>query len=247
MTATATRLSLGINHFVRRQTKDSKFSHFEGSDEELLGYVEQNWPLRKPGSHDGAWIVPIDLGRNKGNPPKFYSAIVKISPNMFFNAECASKGPTQTQTPLMCVSAVCKKPLGRYVEAIVYSKALLGDQRSTNKEHEIVSIHVSDVKHQPEHPYEMARKVLGKDGRSKTEYTAEEMAESILYWGQRVFCKKRFTRYIDRKVVEALRQGDSGRAVAHRQEQYPDESSEAATEYVKAVSRFLKESDFLFH
>jgi len=245
MTTTATRLSLGVNQYFRRQTKESKFSYFEGSDEELLGYVEQNWPLRKPGMYDGAWIVPLDLGVSHLSEKKFYAAVTRIAPRMFFNAECISRG--RHDPPLMCVSAVTKKPLGKYAEVIVYAKSLLGKHRTTTKEFEIVSLHVSDVKNQPEHPYEIARKVLGKDGRSKQTYTPEEIAESILYWGQHVFCKKRFTRHIDRNVVDSLRNGDTEQAVRHRRERYPEEPVEDASEYVNAVNRFLMESDFLYH
>ena len=53
MTASSKRRTFGINQFFRRQTNDSKYSHFSGSDEELLSAIEQNFPLREKARYEG--------------------------------------------------------------------------------------------------------------------------------------------------------------------------------------------------
>lgn len=234
---------IGINGFVRRQTEDSKFSYFDGSDEELIGYVSQNWPLRKKGDRDGVWIVPID---NSGGCAQFYSAVVRIKPDMFFNASCVSRSPKED--PLMCVSAVKPKSPSRYAEIILYSRELLGPQLSRiDSEFEIVSINVSDVPNPPEHPYEIARKTLGLNGGPKVAYDPEEIAQSIVYWAQRVFCKPKFTRHIDYKIVEHLKAGNTDSAISHRRKAHPKESLQESKEYIKAVHQFLIETDNWYH
>ncbi len=234
-----------INRFARRQSKDSKFSYFDGPDEELIGHVSQNWPLRKKGDRDGVWIVPIDNG-HQSNPSQFYSAVARIKPEMFFNASCVARSPKAD--PLICVSAVKKKVPGRYAEIVLYSRQVLGTQCSRpDSEFEIVAINVADVPNQPEHPYEIARKVLGLDDSPKVSYDVEDFAKAVIYWGQRVFCKPKFTRQIDHEIVEHLKSGQIDEATACRRKKYPEESANDVKDYINAVHAFLMETDNWYH
>ena len=232
--------TIGINSFVRRQTKDSKFSYFTGSDAELILYAQQNWPLRRQGNRPDSWIVPIDMGHNLDESvPQFYSAIIRINPDMFLNAECIVR--SKNEEPLMCVSTISSKARGRYVDVVIYAAVLLGEERSSTSDLGIVSFHVSDVQHQPEHPYEIARKILDQWDGPKMQYEPEEIALSIMYWSQRAFVRPQFNRHIDPTIVNLIKKGKSDAAETVRRAKCPDESAEDARAYIISVRRFMNE------
>ena len=63
---------VGVNFFVRRQTAQSRFSHFVGSWGELLCLVAKHFSQAKPGYRDGVMMVPVPperffSGRGRGN------------------------------------------------------------------------------------------------------------------------------------------------------------------------------------
>lgn len=79
------------------------------------------------------------------------------------------------------------RPTFAYV--VLYSAAALtenGGVRSGNFDWEVVAMIATDVPDEPMHPLTMARNQLAMTGGTKSEYTAEEYAESIAYWSQRV-------------------------------------------------------------
>jgi len=64
-------LTFAVSDFVRRQTKDSKFSYFDGPDDALLDLVMEYYACRKEGYRDGVVLVPVD-------PTDFYSGVVQL-------------------------------------------------------------------------------------------------------------------------------------------------------------------------
>jgi len=57
--------------FASRQTADSTFSHFDGTDAELIDLILQAWDRQTPGYRDGVIEVPVD-------PDRFYSNVVRL-------------------------------------------------------------------------------------------------------------------------------------------------------------------------
>ena len=51
---------IGISPFVRRQTKESQYSHWDCTDEELLRRVDESFDEAKPGYRLGVILVPIE-------------------------------------------------------------------------------------------------------------------------------------------------------------------------------------------
>lgn len=50
-----------VGSFVRRQTRESRFSYFDGSWEQLEALVVAYWSERKPGYRDGVVLVPVPV------------------------------------------------------------------------------------------------------------------------------------------------------------------------------------------
>lgn len=65
--------TIAINPFVRRQTSSSRFSHFDGSEEELLRRVREHFHEAAPGYRDGVVLVPV-------KPDGFWSSTVRLEP-----------------------------------------------------------------------------------------------------------------------------------------------------------------------
>jgi len=80
----------------------------------------------------------------------------------------------------------------KFVTAACYSAAALeenDEERSTDCDWEIVCLICSPVEKEPMHPLAMARNALEKAGGTMSKYTAQEFAEAIWYWSQRVKVK----------------------------------------------------------
>ncbi|MBT5338569.1 DUF3228 family protein [Candidatus Falkowbacteria bacterium] len=178
-------MKFAINKFVRRQTLESRFSHFEGLDTELLALIEDNFPLAKPGYRDGVELVPVPA---KG----FFSGVVEVdSPDagleIRFSARQEGEDPY-----LHVVSTTGAKDAAKFVELVMYRHDILGDDASTEADWELISINArTTVEEEPLTPVAMARNFLELPGGTKAEYTPEEFAKAIIYWSTRVMCAEK--------------------------------------------------------
>ena len=64
-------LQVITNEFVQRQTADSRFSHFNGTWEELELLVVNHWETAKQGYRDGVILIEVP-------PDLFFSSIVEL-------------------------------------------------------------------------------------------------------------------------------------------------------------------------
>lgn len=180
---------IAVLDFVRRQTPESPYNHFDGSWDELRGLVEAAWDMRRASpNNSGVLIVPM--------PPekvhRFYTSIVEITKETPLVAEYAPRMPGEA--PFVQLSAPgLSKSSARRVDIILYSHDTLaadGDAPPTREaEYYIVSINAyASEEEEPMGPMTMARNFLGMKGgtRPKIPYTAEEFARAIVYWNQHV-------------------------------------------------------------
>jgi hypothetical protein len=174
--------TIGINSFVKRQTADSKFSHYDGSWESLVLCVAVHLDMAKPGYRDGVLEVPVP-------PEGFFSGVYDLSQGDEVRQLVASfEARRAGEEPYIDVVAcdVAKQPAVA-VNVILYRRDVLGDEASTDKEWEIVSINARmSEEPEPMNPVTMARNFLGAEGGTEAEYTAEQFAEAIVYWSKRV-------------------------------------------------------------
>jgi len=83
------------------------------------------------------------------------------------------------------VSAKAKKQETIYVTFVLYRYDVLEEDngRSANSEWEIIAIKARATdKEEPMDPYTMARNFLHLKGGTKGDFTAQQFAESIVYW-----------------------------------------------------------------
>lgn len=233
--------TFGINNFFRRQTPESQFSHFTGTDEELIALVELNFPLRKKGNREGAWRIPIAL---KGMNSEFMSSIKRIDRYSLLTPYTIESIDGK---PIAVFSTIGPKQPAQYAEIILWSNKLLKStgEACTEKDYEIVSVRASDVPEQPDHPYELAKNILNNPSFAGT-VSVSDLCRSIVYWHEHAFVKKEFKNFIDQSVVKYLRMGDFKRAVEHRWNQVPQESKIDAQNYVSTVQEFLERTGKLY-
>jgi hypothetical protein len=179
---------VACGEFVKRQTPDSGYSHFEGSWELLEGIVTYwfNDPCYAyktiPGYKDGVVIqeVPSDF---------FRSAIVELNEKSKLTANYAPR--RLGEDPFIRVSAKAKKQQAKYASVVLYRHDVLAEnnERETDAEWEIVAIKARVTEEEePMDPYTMARNFLHLKGGTKGDFTAEQFARSIVYWNNHTMC-----------------------------------------------------------
>ena len=172
--------TIGLNAFVRRQTINSPFSHFTGTDAELINLVEQNFEKRVAGYRTG--IVTVTF---QGDG--FFAPVVEVSEltefETKFAARCAGEDPF-----IQVFAKGCEKSPAKFVDVILYHRDVLAEteDRSTDHTWEIVTINARIGPMEPMMPVTMARNMSQGIGGTKAVYTAEELIESILFWSNKV-------------------------------------------------------------
>lgn len=170
-------VTIGMNVFATRQTKNSRFSYYDGSEEVLLRLVVEHFPENKSGYKDGVVLVPVP-------PEGFFSGVVALDEATPLKAtfQVRRKG----EEPYVDVYAVSGKRLpAKVVDIVLYRHDVLEGDASTDCEWEIVSINARSTEEpEPMTPMAMARNFLELPGATKANYTAEEFARSIAYWSK---------------------------------------------------------------
>jgi hypothetical protein len=169
---------IACGEFVKRQTKDSKFSYFEGSFEELESLVSEHFSNQKPGYKDG--VVSITV------PPKgFVSGIVKLDETSVLTSTFSAR--RKGESPYLSTVASGIRMKANHVEVILYHRDVIIEDGDTPVDAvwEIVSINARETEKEPITPMAMARNMAGLVGGTKASYTAEQYMESILYWSNK--------------------------------------------------------------
>jgi hypothetical protein len=175
------------SEFVKRQTPESGYSHFDGSWDELADVAASyfNTGLAKQGYKEGVMLitVPVKDGFQKPLLSRFYSATVTIKEETKLKVAYAPR--QRGEDPFIRVSAKAKKQPAAACEIILYHKDVLAedDDRSTAAEWEVIAIKArASTEEEPMDPYTMARNFLHMKGGTKGDFTAEQFAQSIVYW-----------------------------------------------------------------
>lgn len=174
----------------------------------------ENWENRIPGAGETDLtrkvVVPLKEGTEYfanntivNRFDLFFCNTVKISDLTPIRSEVARRAPEEDPfvasylDPVFLAAVKTIDPYkldkiverANFVNVVCYSaEALLenGGTRTTDCDWEIVALICSPVEKEPMHFLTMARNMLEKTGGTKSTYTAEEFAESVYYWSQRV-------------------------------------------------------------
>lgn len=170
---------VACGEFVKRQTPESGYSHFEGTWEELEKIVLDSMcdPSNiHQGYKDGVLLVNVP-------PTWFQSAIVKLDESSKLTANYAPR--RVGEAPFIRVSAKAKKQWAKYAQVVLYRWDVLAEnnERETDAEYEVVCIKARvTTEEEPMDPYTMARNFLHLAGGTKGDFSAEDFAKSIVYW-----------------------------------------------------------------
>jgi hypothetical protein len=194
---------IACGEFVKRQTPESGYSHFEGTWEELEELAEKEFGSYlgtnlKPGYRDG--VVLMDLPADR-----FRSAIVELDKESKLTANYAPR--RLGEDAFIRISAKAKKQSAKHASVVLYRHDVLAEnnERETEAEWEIVAIKARVTEEEePMDPYTMARNFLHLKGGTKGDFTSQQFAESILYWNNHCMTTGKPKWY--RKVVEFFRQ-----------------------------------------
>ncbi len=130
-------MNVKLSNFVRRQTKDSEFSYFDGTDEELLKLINiGGW---RQGYREGVQLVRV-------LPDKFYSSVCVLEEGDKLAGEY--KARRKGEEPRKSTYKVGgEKMPAKQVDIVLYHKDVLAEDgdRSTDADWEVISINASPV------------------------------------------------------------------------------------------------------
>jgi hypothetical protein len=181
-------MEIKASKFVKRQTRESEFSYYDGSWERLerlsLGLFING--LSREGYRDGVVLLTVP----RGNLENFYSAVVPITEDIEF--ETVFEARREGEKPFKKSIAYGKKVPAKNVDIVLYRKDVLEEDPTdrdnlTGADWEIVSINCSPYEYDlPQSPSSMARNQLadteGGKGGTKANYSGDEFAKAIIFW-----------------------------------------------------------------
>lgn len=184
-------MTIILSDFAKRQTPESRFSHFNGTTEELISRVKLSLLYAIPGYRDGVIRVPIN------DIEGFFSSTVTLKEGDTFTGVYAPRKPGEMPRKQIGVVGGQKMPAKR-VEVILYHRDVLAEGGENTPQAdgkfakwEIVSINATPTL-DPEpmtvgtllanHLHEAG----SNDGGTSTGMTDEELVKalrvSFLYW-----------------------------------------------------------------
>lgn len=170
-----------ITKFVRRQTSESGFSHWEIPDSVLLERIQRNFDKKKIGYREGVVLVPVE-------PDGFFSGIVQLQEGDRMVGEY--KARREGEDPRKSNYALKgKKISAKSVWIVLYNHSVLieKNENESDAEWEIVSINASPTDEEPPIPTgALIANHLELSGGTNTKLSNDKFVEllrqSILFW-----------------------------------------------------------------
>ena len=180
-----------INSFVKRQTKESRFSYFSGTENELGCLVRDHFDKGVQGYREG--VLEVSVPANG-----FFSGIVELQEGDKLIGGFDPRRPGEDSRKWVAVPGSRKMP-AKSVTIILYSSKLLAEDGfphagSGESNWEIISINASPCVsgHEPMQPDTIMANHFGESGGTDTEMTPEEfiksLAESRAFWKNKAMC-----------------------------------------------------------
>jgi hypothetical protein len=190
--------TIGVNNFVRRQTWESEFTHFEDDHEALpdedswqkvLTLVKEHFHQAKPGYRDGVVLVPVP-------PDHFYTGLVtlKEGDDLVGSYEARRPGEEPRKQVWVLRSGESRNAGGgkercRYVDVVLYRRDVLeeGGEECTGCDWDIISLNGRTTDEEaPIEPWTLMANHFELDGGTATGMSPEEfeadLRASVLYW-----------------------------------------------------------------
>ena len=187
--------TIGVSNFAaQRHFEKNGYTHTSLSPEQLSKLVQDHWHTRIPGAGEidcsRKTLVSVPACDENGDLI-FFTPYALLVSGMEFRGFATRRqlGEDLYQEIEVVNGDLYFTEEVKFVKIVLYSKeALLENdgKRTTDCDFEIVAIIASPVEKELMFPLTMARNYLQKAGGTKSVYTADEFAEAIYYWSQRV-------------------------------------------------------------
>ncbi len=178
------------NEFVKRQTSDSRFSHFEGTWDKIIDMVWQNWNTHCPSYRDGVITVNVPING-------FYSGVIILESGDELSGGFEPRREGENPRKFVMVKGREKTP-ARSVDVVLYSSRVLAEDEDNELEPEdgnweIISINASPIKEKmPINPTVLMHNHFGSDGGTNTQMSDSEFVEvlrdSFTHWKDKAMC-----------------------------------------------------------
>jgi hypothetical protein len=176
-------MKVGVNSFVTRQTRESRFSYYDGSFAEVAALAEKHLASGKRGYRDGVLEVEVP-------PERFYTGVVALleGAKLVGVYEARRKGE-QPRKHVCAVDTVNSKIPAQGVTLILYRKDVLAEnaENTTDCEWELISINARlTVGEEPINPGALMSNHFGMTGGTATKMTDSEFVAALKvaceYW-----------------------------------------------------------------
>ena len=170
-----------------RQTPESRFSHFNGTENELLDLLKKNHYSVKPGYRDGVLLVQVPA-------ENFMSGVMQLSEGDALQGSFEARRKGETPRKVVTTPGREKLP-ARFVEVVLYHRNVLEEdpEYTASADWEVISINASPVDGPtPLTPQALIANHFEMSGGSSTGYTPEQfesaLKESVMFWHDKAMC-----------------------------------------------------------
>ena len=174
--------------FAKRQTPDSRFSHFEGTEQELIKLVGDSADAATQGYRAGVYEVQVP-------PDRFKSGIVQLKEGDKLTGVFKARQTGEDPRKVVVTEERRTKLPAKYVEVILYHRTVLEEEAGYEAvaDWEIISINASPTNEStPIPPDALIANHFNLSGGTSTKYTPEEfekaLAKSVRFWKDKVLC-----------------------------------------------------------
>lgn len=186
-------MKIAVSEFVKRQTIESKFTHFNGTWDELRDIVEAEFENRRQAYRDGVVLVELSC------PERFETSVVSIEEGIesgrIKRFETVYEPRREGEAPYSQTVAIGSKMTAKRIDVVLYRHDVLeeGNEASSDAEWEIISLNGSPIPAEvPMNNTTRARNILVAEGgtdvkleeKSKEELIEfiKDMALSSVFW-----------------------------------------------------------------
>ena len=173
-------LTIKPNHFIERQTEQSRFSHTNYSFSELCQLCMYRNIEITNGYREGVLEISIPVYQN--GKPMFFTPLRELVPgdNLIGGFEPRIPG----ESPRKWIGVRGEKSVAKYCKVIAYSSTLLAETNQNdyppeNNVYELITIIAGLDKDEPISPETLMHNYFLSDGGTNTQMTPEEFLSQI--------------------------------------------------------------------
>lgn len=182
-------MSIAVSEFVKRQTPNSQFSHYDDCWNKLVFLVEAAWDKHQPGYRDGVVLVPVP-------PPRFLSAIAILEEGDELVGVFEARQDGEEPRKQTYVNK--KKQQAKSCMIVLYHHDVLAEnnEQSCDADWEIISINASPFDEDvevPMAPSTILANHFQSSGGTATGWDAErleaELKKSFKFWSNKALTR----------------------------------------------------------